>query len=716
MSDGDADRADRVNNDLSGSVTNSVQARNVSGGVHFHGQHAGAPRPYQLPPESSHFTGRSEDLAKLDAIFEGWTQEVRPTVIVSAVAGTAGIGKTALAIHWARGVADRFPDGLLYVNLQGYGPGPLITPNQALHGFLLALGTPTEGLPEDLEGRSGLFRSLLHQRRMLVLLDNARDAEQVRPLLPASETCFVLITSRSQLSSLVVRDGAQRLVLDMLSPEESLELLGSIIGQDRLDAEPSAAGLLTVRCARLPLALRIAAEMAAARPHASLGELADELTGSARIEALATYDDDETSAVRNVFSWSYRNLTPAAARVFRLLSLPTGPEISLKAAAALADLTPAQTLRIVSNLVSANLLEIAGNNRYRFHDLIRDYAGECSVEEDHEHDRSQALHRLFSWLVATGEKAGVVLGTRRGAAPFSISDEERPSAHLSVALDSPASALGWCETEFANIVAACRQAADVGDFASAWKLPAALRPFFQLRRPTLDWIAVNEIALAAAEALRDEHAQLVALRDLGAANVYCGRHEEAYACCMRALALSQRLGEDEGWNLNNVGDALISLRRFEGAVDYLLSALRIARRSGDAWLIAHALENLGSAYLGLNRPEDAVESLRESLAIFEDLSYPFGQGLVLDKLAGTHLSGGRFGEAITAGLQASAFHAAAGNRLGEASTLEILASAFDAAGRRQEAESHRLRALQILEELGHPDAQRIRSTIRHPED
>ncbi|MER6122779.1 NB-ARC domain-containing protein [Streptomyces sp. NPDC001795] len=357
------------------------------------------------------------------------------------MAGTAGIGKTALAVHWARGVADRFPDGLLYVNLQGYGPGPMLSPHQALQGFLLALGTPADRLPQDLEGRSGLFRTLLHQRHMLVLLDNARDAEQVRPLLPASSTCFVLITSRSQLSSLVVREGARRIVLDMLSPEESLDLLGSIIGKHRLDAEPSAAMLLAVRCARLPLALRIAAEMVAARPHVSLEELATELTGSARLNALATYDDDETSAIREVFSWSYRNLSPPAARVFRLLSLPTGPDISLKAAAALTGLPPAMALRILSNLVSANLLEIAGNDRYRFHDLIRDYAGECSVEEDDERDRSLALRRLFSWLVATGERAGAILGTRRGRTPFTIPNDERPPVYLSVPLDSPAAAL-----------------------------------------------------------------------------------------------------------------------------------------------------------------------------------------------------------------------------------------------------------------------------------
>ncbi|MFC1433604.1 tetratricopeptide repeat protein [Streptacidiphilus sp. N1-3] len=697
---------------MSGSAMNAVQAGNIEGGIHFYAPEASRALLHHLPPKPTKFTGREADLDRLNALLAADSQAGRSTVIVSAVAGTAGVGKTALALHWSHSILDRFPDGNLYVNLQGYGPGAIVSAHQALEGFLLALGVSPTGIPQATEARSGLFRSLLWERRMVILLDNARNAEQVRPLLPATGASLVLVTSRSQLSGLVARDGARRIVLDMLSPEESFALLRSIIGDARVDAEPEATTLLAERCGHLPLALRIASEVAAARPHAPLADLAAELTpGSGRLDALATYDEDDTAAVRDVFAWSYRNLSPGVARVFRHLSVHAGPDISLKAAAALLAMPLSLTLRNLLTLSGANLLETPEENRFRFHDLIRDYARERSLAEDEEADRRRSVRRLFRWYLFNAEEGSKVLNLRRGPAPFSIPADERPDAESRVALTSKAGALAWCEAEFPNLLSVVRQASEVGELETAWQLPIALRSFFQLWRPTSDWLDANHIALAAARTLGDEQAQIVVLRTVGSSYNYLGRIDEYFDYCTQATALSRRTGYMEGWCLNSLGDALVLLERFQEAVDCLRSALYLAHRDADSWLTAHSLENIAPALHTLGRHEEAIASLDEALAIFITLDYPFGQGLVTEKLADVYYALERFEDAMAAGLRAYTLHVTAGNKLGEISALGLLARMSESTSHLGEALGYRARAIALLEELGHPDVQVMRPEL-----
>ncbi|MEV3988330.1 tetratricopeptide repeat protein [Streptomyces sp. NPDC049837] len=704
-----------THNDFPGTADVVVQSGQVLGGVHFH--HAAsraAPPPRQLPPGPTHFTGRGTELARLAALVEPSDTQARRTVVISALAGAAGVGKTALALHWAHTVSGRFPDGDLYINLQGYDAGPPLSAHQALEQALVSLGVAPAGIPHGLDARVGLYRTLVSSRHMVIVLDNARDAAHVRPLLPGTSPSLVLVTSRSRLAGLVAREGIQRIVLDALTPDEAVELLGSVIGRQRVDQEPAASAELAARCAYLPLALRIAAEQAAARPGLSLRALVAELGhGSTRLDALATYDGDETTAVREVFSWSYRHLPPTAARTFRLLGLFGGPDISVTAAAALTGCTPAQAIRDLARLAGLHLLEAVGNDRYRFHDLLRDYAHERSTAEDDENDCRAALRRLFTWYLFTTESAGTVLGVRQGPAPFDATSGDRPDPALEIPFPSREAAADWCETEFLNLLATCRQAADIGEDVIAWQLPVALRSFFQLRRPTTDWVSAAEAALAATRRLGDRRAEAMVLRNLAAAHFYGGRYQENLRYNQEALEVCRAIGEEEGWFLNSLGDSLVLAGRFEEAVDCLGRALAAAERTSDAALAAHSLENLAPAYRALGRHEEAVAALREALDIFRDSGRTFGEGLVLDKLADLHLALGLFDEAMDFSTQALALHEEVGNRLGEATALDVLAQACASKGRHGDAQAHWRRALAILADLDHPDAAGVRERLRN---
>ncbi|NEC88759.1 NB-ARC domain-containing protein [Streptomyces sp. SID12501] len=353
----------------------------------------------------THFTGRTAELARLEAFLTAFDAGEPATLLITVLVGAAGVGKSTLAIHWAHAVRDRFPDGHLYLNLQGYDASPPLSPHQALEFLLVSLGVPPGSISPDLDARAALYRHVVSGRRLIIFLDNVRSAAQLRPLLPGTSGSLILVTSRSQLSGLVVREGAKRIVIGPLAPQDATDLMRSILSRERVDAEPVASAKLVSHCAHLPLALRIAAERAAIHPLLPIEALASELeSGSRRLDVLTTYDDDETTAVRKVFSWSYRDLSPTAARTFRLLGLVSGPEISVLAAAALTRLPPDQAARVLGGLSSLHLLEVAGQDRYRFHDLLRDYARECVYEES-EQDRSDALRRLLTWYLFTAEEA-----------------------------------------------------------------------------------------------------------------------------------------------------------------------------------------------------------------------------------------------------------------------------------------------------------------------
>ncbi|WP_052745701.1 ATP-binding protein [Allosalinactinospora lopnorensis] len=535
-------------NVFSGSGENVVQAGEIRGDVHLNApERPRPPVPRQLPATTAHFVNRALELARLDGYLDA--EADRPSsVVISAIAGTAGAGKTALAMHWGHRVRGRFPDGDLYVNLRGYDTGPPVSAEQALQRFLHALGVPSRAIPADVEAQAALYRSVLNERRVLVVLDNAASVEQVRPLLPAAPTCLALVTSRSRLAGLSIREGAQAMSLDLLSEEEGLALLRTAIGT-RVDEEPGAAAELVRLCCHLPLALRIVAERAVNTPGGALADLVEDLTAEHdRLDVLSSADDDEAS-VRAVFSWSYIALPAEAARMFRLLSLHPGGDISAHAASALAGMSLPKTRRLLETLFSAHLLEQTARERYRFHDLLRAYATERAEDDQPEEDREAALDRLFCWYLHSADAA--VREGVRAFSQFPLSLPPMGDAVHAMDFSSTIDALSWLDVESQNIADVVRFAAQAGKDSAAWKLPVICLPYFRLRRLWSILINTHNIGLSAAQSSGEDYGEAALLNDLGVFHRERGEVDDALTCFDRSLHLWERVDDDWGaaWHL-----------------------------------------------------------------------------------------------------------------------------------------------------------------------
>ncbi|MGW7572233.1 helix-turn-helix domain-containing protein, partial [Streptomyces tendae] len=405
--------------------------------------------PRQLPPDLTAFRGREEALATV----HGFTSQGAVSgghIVISAIGGLAGVGKTTLAVHWAHQVADQFPDGQLYVNLLGFeAEDRPLDPGKVLGAFLRALGTPSSTVPRGTEERAALFREQCSSRRLIVLLDNALDVDQVRPLLPASAGCLTIITSRNRLTALAVAEGASLIGLDVWTPAEALVALAARIGEERCRADPEAAAELVRLCGYLPLAVAVVGAQLSADPGMSLRlavrELREDLP---RLDALSA--DGQRANVRAVFSWSYQALTTETARLFRHLALHPGPAASLEAAASLAGIGVAQARRHLRALSSASLLTRDADGGYVLHDLVRAYAGEL-VEQELD-DRLLAQTRLLDYLRHNAYTAGRVLDTRPGREPADV-----PAPGVArVVVDSREDALDWFRREEPAVVAALR--------------------------------------------------------------------------------------------------------------------------------------------------------------------------------------------------------------------------------------------------------------------
>jgi hypothetical protein len=395
-------------------------------------------------------------------------------VIIAALSGTAGVGKTTLAVHWAHRVSARFPDGQLYVNLKGFDPGgEALDPSEAARGFLEAFGVPVTRIPADLPGQTGLYRSLLAGRRVLVVLDNARDVEQVRPLLPGSPGCLALVTSRSHLTGLVADEGAYPLALDLLPAADARDLLIRRLGSSLVTSEPAAVDDIIARCARLPLALTIAAARAATSPSFPLAVFAAELREATR--ALDSFDGgDLATDIRAVFSWSYGALSAAAARLFRLLGLHPGPDIGLSAAASLAAIQPDQARTPLAELTRAHLLAEHSPGRYAFHDLLRSYAAEQAQAHDSQPVRDAAVDRLLDHYLHTARNAAMLIEPH-------FEPPALMSAHPGVSPGEPGTAedaMSWFQAEHAILLATVQLAADAGHARHVWRLAWMLSPAF----------------------------------------------------------------------------------------------------------------------------------------------------------------------------------------------------------------------------------------------
>jgi tetratricopeptide (TPR) repeat protein/transcriptional regulator with XRE-family HTH domain len=677
----------------------------------------GLPRLAQLPAAAATFVGRETQLSQLDCALSGDSPGAPWTV---AVDGPPGVGKTALALRLAHQVKDRFPDGQLYVDLHGYSPdGQPSRPDVVLEEFLVALGTSASAIPSATSQRAGLYRSLLDGSRVLLVLDNARDSRQVEHLLPGSAGCGVIVTSRMRLSGLPMRQD-QRITLGPLSENESIALLRTVIGSERADDEPEATAGLARRCGHLPLALRIAAERVATHPHHSVDELADELGAEEeRLDVLST--DDDSVAVRTVFSWSYRDLSGESARMFRLIGLHRGPHLSVHAAAALAGVSVAHAKRLLDRLVGVHLVQGLGSNRYRCHDLLRVYAAERAAEEEPQPERNLAVRRVLQWYLHTSYAANHTLSPQRFDPPLEESEFSLPVLEFT----SYDEALAWCEAEMANLIAATRLALEFGEDAIAWKIPVGSWNFVFLRKRWSAWISAHELGLAGARRLGDRFGEAWALNNVAHGFRELRRFKDAKEHLEEALEIRKEIGDIVGlaWTLTAIGFVDCDLRRFSVAVDTLREALRIRDEverdyAGDeSIMIANrqgqgiARASLGDALRELSRFDEALDELNEALLTFRNIADKHGEGYTLVKLGDTYARMHRPQDALDNFEQALETRREIGDRWGEAETLHSRGRVLLDTGEPEAAREAWRHALAIFTDLDDPRADDVRALL-----
>ena len=674
--------------------------------------------PAQLPPDAADFTGREEQVKLLRDLLAVPPDTGRPgAVVISAVAGMGGIGKTALAVHVAHRLRARFPDGQLYVTLQG-ATSPL-RPSEVLARFLRDLGDPDAVIPAGEDERAARYRSLLAGQRLLIVLDDARDAAQVRPLLPGSAGCAVIVTSRGILAGLA---GAAQLSLDVLNDEEARGLFAAIVGMDRVVTEPEATSRVLASCAGLPLAVRIAGARLASRPRWSIADLATRLAGErGRLGELAAGD----LAVRASFAVSYDALGTEhggagdhsnLARVFRLMGLPSGLTVlSLPAIAALAGEAFGPVAAALEVLTDAHLLQGPAPDRYRLHDLLRRYAAELAEGTDSASERDAALGRLLTWYAGQAVAAARLLFPAHPF-PVVVPTLATPPASLGDATE----ARGWCTAELGNLGAAVSLAADRWP-AIAAQIPIAMERFFHWAPASHAeaCLAMSEAGVRAARRLADDTALSAVLMVLGWACKVTGRMPDAGDCFAEALEIRRRGGDriGEAMALNSMGTNLHSQSRFEEALGCLRSALDTLADAGEQHGVTAAmvLNNTADTLRCLGRYDEALARVQQSLAIHGKIGEPFGTSITETTLAETYLGMGRYEDAVRHCRQAMA---AQDDMAWEsdirADGLCCLGAALAALGRADEARDAWQAALPILDRLHDPRAAEVRGRLASP--
>ncbi|HEX7302657.1 AfsR/SARP family transcriptional regulator [Lentzea sp.] len=617
----------------------------------------GAPVPRQLPPGLATFTGRNADLARLDRLLS--TNTTGRAVVVSAIGGSAGVGKSALAVHWAHQVRARFPDGQLVVNLRGYDREEPLTPHDALGQLLRGLGRPAGEIPDQTDQRVGVYRSLLADRRVLVLLDNARTSEQVRPLLPASGRSLVVVTSRSDLRGLVALDDAKVLKIGVLPLDEAVRLLTRVIGADRADAEPAATVELAGLCACLPLALRIAASLLATEPHLRVQDLVDQLAGGDRLAELEIGDDGE-AAVRSAFDLSYLALSPEQRRMFRVLGLAPHAHFTPMSAGALAGVPSGSALRTLRSLARAHLVEEDEPQRFSQHDLLWLHARERARTEEPTEERRAAVRRFLDHHLHSADAAEARIVELRAEKPLT---ERDPVVEVAEFGDKTA-ATRWSRREYDLLLELCDFALAEGYFDHAWKLPYSLIGHVTTNGSNDDRFRVFGVALKAARQLGDRHGEAVALHSTGIAHK--NRHQ------------------------------------FEEARLTLREALRIRREIGYTRGVAITEAELGSTCLWQGRHDEALAHYRESIAQWRLVGNTKGWAASMNSLAYTLVRKGDFAEAITVVTEAL-------DALGEATAYmkDTLGQAHEGLGNLDEA----VRIYRDLLDPGSLDALAVRPKV-----
>jgi tetratricopeptide (TPR) repeat protein len=630
--------------------------------------------PRQLPASPPAFTGRTDALDLLTATLGG----PGATVLISAVGGAGGIGKTSLALRWAHDHVDLFPDGQLFVDLRGFSPdGPPMSPAVAVRGFLDALGADPGRLPVDLHAQAALFRSTVAGRRVLIVLDNARDSAQVESLLPGSPTCAVLVTSRKVLNGLVATHGAHHLTLDVLTSVEAHDLLVRRLGAARVAAEPGAVAELVGFCRGFPLALGIIAGHAQARPHVPLAEFAVELRD---LGLGALENDDPAASLPTVLSWSYDALTAEQRTTFGLLAVAPGPDIGLPAATSLTGLTPTRTRRMLRDLEDASLLGRDADGRYSMHDLIRRYAADTADQPD------AALRRVVDFYLHTAHAAAALLDPHATPIPLAPAEPGCRPHHPSTGTE----ALVWFDAEHQALLATQHTATAQGRHQAAWHLAWTLTPFHDRRGHRHDNLAVWRVGLGAAARLDDPITRTLAHRFLGTANADLGRHDEAIGHLRQALSLAERHRDEvnqarihrmlaQAWGqqddneralehatralalnrsvgepvvqadgLNTVGWFAARLGDYDRAREHCQAALALHQLHDDPEGEASALDSLANIDYHTGHHRESIEHYRRALALFRDIDNTFQVADVLDGLGHPHAALGEHDEARAA--------------------------------------------------------------------
>ncbi|MFG2051986.1 BTAD domain-containing putative transcriptional regulator [Micromonospora sp. NPDC048935] len=665
------------------------------------------PVPAQLPASPYAFTGRTTELDELCGLLDAATRA--GTSMVAVLSGIAGVGKTALAVHFARLVADRFPDGHLHVDLRGFHPtGPPLDPGEAVRGFLDAFGVPAQHLPEGLAAQSALLRTLLAGRRVLLLLDNARDSKHVRPLLPGGPGCLTLITSRSRLTGLVMAEGAHPITLDPLPPGDAHSMLIRRLSATRLAAEPAAVTTIMARSAGLPLALAIVASRLVNHPRFALRAIAAELDlAHGGLEGFTGMDAE--ADVRSVFSWSYRALSSPAARLFRLLSMHPGPDLGAVAAASLTGVPAPRVRPLLAELAHAHMVTEHTPGRYAMHDLLRAYAMERADIEEDRAERLAVTHRMFDHYLASAHLADLRLHPHRD--PIRL---PATVAGVTVAvIGDREAAWTWFTQEYPVLLDLLRRAGGDGYDVHAWQLGWAMTTFLDRCGRWHDQAIVQQLALEAARRVSDRDGEARAHRNISIALLRRGLHGEARDHLWHAVRLYRGLGDQVGQarTLLNLGTVAEHRGQPRIALRYAEQALRLFRAAGHRSGQANALNNAGWYHSQLGDHELALHHCQRALLLQQEAGDRYWQAHTWDSLGCVHHHLGQYPEATECYRQALSLWREAGERYYESMTLTHLGDTHLAVGERSAARGVWREALDIIVELGQ-DADRILEKIR----
>lgn len=647
-------------------------------------------RPRQLPI-AVHCVGRATEINQLDAILDGHPQH-SPCIVV--IDGTAGVGKTTLATNWVHRVRSRYPDGQLYVDLQGYSPEAPADPEQVLHGLLEAFGVPPRSIPVGLDAKAALYRTVAADQKLLFFLDNASSVAQIRPLLPSGPRCLVVVTTRNRMEGLSIREGAHALTLDVLSPAASLELLGFRLGRDRLAEEADAAADIVELCCRLPLALGIAAARLA-KPGLTLGAYAARMR-TCRLDALGSTDPDID--LRTGFQASFALLPDDSARLFRLLGAFSGPDIDVSACAALADASPAETARLLGVLVDASMLVELPSGRFTSHDLLREFARHSSDDIDAS-ERRAALRRALDHYVRTA------IAASRLIRPDRMDELPEPDAEPVIArMDSLDDAMRWFAAEMPVLDVVLTHATNQGFDVHAWKLAWACNVFLRRTGRSLERVRMHRSGLAAALRVADPVVCAISKRLSADALARAGYPDQAVGMLTDSLRESEALG-----TVRNVFQAHLSfVRMWESsgqiseALPHARSALALAAGIADPLVLADSRNALARVLLGLGEHEQAVSHGAAALALYQEVGFPEGEADILRTLGTADRHRGRFDQAVAHFESALGLERLLRDTYWETRVLLDLADAHQASGDAVLARACRRDALTVVESMHHP--------------